>query len=393
MKPEQWEQIERLYHSALEREPGERESFLDRACAGDDELRREISSLLAHDGLVGSLIAAPALADAAQLLVDDPLMESTATQPEAPAVAKEIGPYKLQTLLGKGGMGEVHLALDTRLNRKVAVKLLPAEFTQDAERVRRFKQEARAASALNHPNVITLYDIGEAASAHYLVMEYVEGETLRRRMAAAPQRMMKSVEALELAAQVAEALAAAHEAGITHRDIKPENVMIRRGGMVKVLDFGLARLTPPSGAPVDSQAPTEAKLDTASGVVMGTASYMSPEQARGMKVDQRTDIFSLGVMLYEMLAGRRPFEGATMSDVIAVILTREPEPLRRQNKEVEPGLEQVVLKCLAKDPEKRFQTASELVAALKTATMRGATSGDESRRFFKSRPVWVVSIL
>jgi serine/threonine protein kinase/Tfp pilus assembly protein PilF len=391
MTPERWEKIERIYHSALERESGERESFLDQACAGDNELRREIVSLLAHDDSDDGFIAAPALADAAQLMAGDPLMESTATLPDAPAVAKEIGPYKLQTLLGKGGMGEVHLALDTRLNRKVAVKLLPAEFTQDVERLRRFKQEARAASALNHQNVVTIYDIGEAEGAHYLVMEYVEGETLRRRMADAPQRTMKPVEALELAAQVAEALSAAHDAGITHRDIKPENVMIRRDGRVKVLDFGLARLTLPASGPVDSQAPTAAKLDTASGVVMGTASYMSPEQARGMKVDQRTDIFSLGVMLYEMLAGRRPFEGATMSDVIAAVLTREPEPLSRHNKEIEPGLEQVVLKCLAKDPEKRFQTASELVAALKTATKR--TTSDEWRSAFKSRLVWAVSAL
>jgi len=391
MTPERWEKIEKLYHSALERETGERESFLDQACAGDDELRREIASLLAHDGLGDSFIAAPALADAAQLMAGDPLMESTAKLLETPTAAKEIGPYKLQTLLGRGGMGEVHLALDTRLNRKVAVKLLPAEFTQDAERLRRFKQEARAASALNHPNVVTIYDIGEAASMRYLVMEYVEGETLRRRMADAPQQRMKPAEAIELAAQVAEALSAAHEAGITHRDIKPENVMIRRDGIVKVLDFGLARLTAPAGAPVDSQAPTEAKLDTASGVVMGTASYMSPEQARGLKVDQRTDIFSLGVMLYEMLGGRRPFEGVTMSDVIAAILTRDPEPLGRYNKEIEPGLEQVVLKCLAKEPEKRFQTAGELVAALKTATKR--TTADEWRSAFKSRSVWVVSAL
>ncbi len=260
-------------------------------------------------------------------------------------------------------MGEVHLALDTRLGRKVAVKLLLDEFTTDAERLRRFEQEARAASALNHPNIITVHEIGEIEGRRFIVTEYVEGETLRQRMASAPQRRIRLSEALEIAAQVAAALQAAHEAGITHRDIKPENVMSRSDGLVKVLDFGLAKL---SGARPSSQPSTSESLNTRSGMVMGTASYMSPEQARGEKVDHRTDIFGLGVMLYEMLAGRRPFEGATANDVMAAVLTSEPVSLGEVTPEVPASLCRIVQRCLEKRPGQRFQSAGDLGFALGT---------------------------
>ena len=212
-------------------------------------------------------------------------------------------------------MGEVYLAEDTRLGRRVAVKLLPAEFTADAERVRRFAQEARAASALNHPNIITIHEIGEIANTHYIATEYVEGETLRQRMERGP---LKLHEAVDLAIQIATALEAAHRAGIVHRDIKPENVMVRPDGYVKVLDFGLAKLTRASnGEPGCKASDDEDAVNTESGVVMGTPRCMSPEQARGEKADARTDIFSLGVVFYEMIAGRAPFTGATRNDVIA----------------------------------------------------------------------------
>jgi tetratricopeptide (TPR) repeat protein len=257
------------------------------------------------------------------------------------------------------------LALDTRLGRKVAVKLLPARFTTDADRVRRFAQEARAASALNHPNIITIYDIGEVSSAHYIIEEYVEGETLRQRMSGAPQQRIEPPEAIDIALQIAAALSAAHEAGIMHRDIKPENVMLRRDGIIKVLDFGLAKLTEPSSFEVDTQAATVAGGRTESGVVMGTPRYMSPEQARGEKVDARTDLFSLGVMLYEMVAGRAPFVGATTSEMIAAILRDEPPPLTSHAPDAPPELERIIGQALRKNREERYQTAADLLADLK----------------------------
>src|SRR5262245_17187640 len=305
MESDRWASIERLYHAALEREPAEREAFLDEACAGDEMLRRQVAALLACDGQSPGFIESPAVEVAARAMAAN-LSLSEEAETLAINLPPQIGAYQILAPLGRGGMGEVHLALDTRLGRKVAMKLLLAKFTTDVERLRRFEQEARATSALNHPNIITVYEIGEIKGRRFIVTEYVEGETLRQRLSSAPQQRIRLSEALEIAAQVAAALQAAHEAGITHRDIKPENVMWRDDGLVKVLDFGLAKL---SGARDGLQSPAAENLNTRSGIVMGTASYMSPEQARGEKADHRTDIFSLGVMLYEMLAGRRPFEG------------------------------------------------------------------------------------
>src|ERR1051326_5503531 len=208
-----------------------------------------------------------------------------------------IAHYRIISKIGAGGMGEVYLAEDTKLQRKVALKLLPAEFTQDADRVRRFEQEARAASALIHPNIITIHEIGELDGTHFIVTEFIEGQTLRQQIVGARPKLPV---VLDLATQVASALAAAHAANIVHRDLKPENVMLRPDGLIKVLDFGLAKLTEPQTS-VDTEAPTAARVDTETGVVMGTVRYMSPEQARGLKVDGRTDLFSLGVMLYEMI--------------------------------------------------------------------------------------------
>jgi serine/threonine protein kinase/Tfp pilus assembly protein PilF len=304
--------------------------------------------------------------------------------------------YRLIRPLGAGGMGEVYLAEDTRLGRKVALKLLPSEFTKDADRVRRFEQEARAASALNHPNIITIHDIGQADGVHFIATEFIEGQTLRQRLMSGRMELTK---ALEIAQQVAAALAAAHAAGIVHRDIKPENVMLRPDGYIKVLDFGLAKLTESQPSAVDTEAPTAARVKTETGIVIGTVRYMSPEQARGQKVDQRTDIFSLGVVLYEMLTGRRPFEGATMSDVMAAILTKEPEPLAAHRSDVGPELAQAVMRCLAKEREERFQAAGELAAALKAAMQQseqpsssGATRR-EQRTFLSSRPVLIAASL
>jgi eukaryotic-like serine/threonine-protein kinase len=356
MNPDRWRQIGQLYHTALELESAARAAFLDATCGDDDELRREVESLLhAHeqaDGFIAGKVAGV-------------VAEMGAQQRNTSFVGRSLGHYQTLSLIGAGGMGEVYLAEDTRLGRKVALKLLPAAFTQDRERVRRFKQEARAASSLNHPNILTIHEIGEASAAeggaHYIVSEFVEGATLR---SMARSGRLDIGKATVIAQQVAGALSVAHEAGIVHRDIKPENVMVRPDGLVKVLDFGLAKLTETPAPPPDSEASTN--MSTAPGMVMGTVSYMSPEQARGQKVDHRTDIFSLGVVLYEMLAGRRPFEGATMSDVIATLLTAEPPPLRQYRAEATAELEQVVGKCLAKAREARYQSAAELIVELKT---------------------------
>ena len=263
-------------------------------------------------------------------------------------------------------MGEVYLAQDTKLDRKVALKILPANVADDRNRMNRFVQEARAASALNHPNIITIYEIEQADSVSFIATEFIDGETLRQRIRIA---LLKLGEVLDVAAQIAGALSAAHVAGIVHRDIKPENIMLRHDGIVKVLDFGLAKLSEPlavAGGPnVDSEAQTRANIKTDPGVVMGTAVYMSPEQARGLEIDARTDIFSLGVVLYEMVAGRLPFAGSSSSEVIASILSeKEPQPLARYSREVPAELERIVSKALRKDREQRYQTTKDLMLDL-----------------------------
>lgn len=277
-----------------------------------------------------------------------------------------LGHYEIRSQLGAGGMGEVYLAHDIRLGRSVALKLLPAEFTKDESRLRRFQQEARAASALNHPNILTIFEIGEVDGINFIATELIEGETLREHMERGETKLF---EMLEIAAQSASALAAAHQAGIAHRDLKPENIMIRRDGIVKVLDFGLAKLTADHPVAGDTQAPTRFKTDP--GTVVGTASYMSPEQARGIAVDARTDVFSLGVVLYEMVAGCLPFPGSTSSEVLTSILSeKEAQPLARFSRDVPTELERIVSKALRKDREERYQTAKDLLSDLKSLKRR-----------------------
>jgi len=264
-------------------------------------------------------------------------------------------------------MGEVYLAEDTRLGRQVALKLLRPDFTKNEGRVGRFQQEARAASALNHPNILTIFEIGQADDVHFIATEFIEGETVRQHMAST---RMELRDVLDVAIQVASALAAAHQAGIVHRDIKPENIMLRRDGYVKVLDFGLAKLAERPVPVADADALTIAKVNTDPGTVLGTANYMSPEQARGLAVDARTDIFSLGVVLYEVIAGRVPFAGATTTDVIIAIVEKEPGPLIRYAPDVPAELERIVTKALAKDREERFQTAKDLLIDLRRLKQR-----------------------
>ena len=353
MTPERLQQIEEIFHSALALEPGRRADFLARVCDGDDALRGEVESLLRSHGRGESFIEQPAADIAAELLAGGrPGLEP----------GRRLGHYEIKGLLGEGGMGEVYLAEDARLGRPVALKLLPPQFMTDADRTHRFEREARAASALNHPNIVTIHEIGQAGPLHFIATEFVDGETLRERMTTT---RMSICEVLDVAAQVASALQAAHEAGIVHRDIKPENIMLRRDGLVKVLDFGLAKLASPRAAAGAAEAPTQLMTRTNPGVVMGTAAYMSPEQARGLAVDERTDVWSLGVLLYEMVAGRQPFDGATPTDVIISIAEREPARLAGHAPEVPARLERIVEKALAKDRGGRYQAAEGLLTDLK----------------------------
>jgi serine/threonine protein kinase len=272
-----------------------------------------------------------------------------------------VSHYRIVSKIGEGGMGEVYLAQDTKLDRKVALKILPADVAADQTRMRRFVQEAKAASALNHPNIITIHEIEQLDSVNFIATEFIDGETLRQRICAG----INLVEILEIAIQAASALAAAHTACIIHRDIKPENIMVRQDGYIKVLDFGLAKLAEPRGLITDPEAPTKAMVNTDAGMVMGTAVYMSPEQAKGAKLDERTDLWSLGVVLYEMVTGRVPFFGETPTETISLILQKEPAPLTRYAREVPAELERIVNKALTKNCEERYQSAKDLLIDLR----------------------------
>ncbi len=360
MNSERWQEIERLYYTVLEREPDERAAFLESVCAGDEDLRREVVSLLAASEQIGSFMEPPADAIAA---------ETPASAPQLSMNGQMLGHYRILSLLGRGGMGEVYLGEDTTLGRKVALKLLPAPFTSDEERLRRFEQEARAVSALNHPNIITIHEIGQVNGTHYLVTEHVEGETLRQRT---ERERLTLSRALDIAGQVASALAAAHAAGIAHRDIKPENVMVRPDGLVKVLDFGLAKLAEPSEmlgsrpeSGVNRRTLTEASLNTAAGMVMGTVGYMSPEQVRGEETGPTSDIFSFGCVLYEMVTGQRAFARQTAAETMEAILQDEPPEIASSDQDVPDELERVIRHCLEKSPAERFQSARDLSSALR----------------------------
>src|SRR5271155_258650 len=267
----------------------------------------------------------------------------------------KLGPYEIVSLLGSGGMGEVYRARDSRLRRDVAIKVLPQALSLDADRMRRFEQEALATAALNHPNILAVFDIGTSEGSPYVVSELLEGETLRERLRSGSIPVRK---ALDYALQIAHGLAAAHEKGIIHRDLKPENLFITKDGRVKILDFGLAKLTQAESGDHTSM-PTMTHA-TEAGVVMGTAGYMSPEQVRGTAVDARSDIFSFGAILYEMLSGKRAFHGETAADTMSTILKEEPPELNETNRNVSPALERIVQHCMEKNPEQRFHSASDI---------------------------------
>jgi serine/threonine protein kinase len=352
MTPERWKRVDQLLQEALGRDSAERAAFLAEACGADDELRHEVESLLGFHDRAENFIETPPSDIAADLLAVEESRDG-----------QTIGHYQLIRRIGRGGMGEVYLSRDTRLGRPAALKLLHTRLTRDAARVRRFKQEARAASSLNHPNIITIYEVGQADStaggAHFISAEFVDGQTLRELCRGEGLALGA---ALDMLIQVAGALAAAHEAGIIHRDIKPENIMLRKDGLVKVVDFGIAKLTEQAMRP---HSDSFARVTTQPGVLMGTVSYMSPEQARGLEVDERSDVFSLGVVMYEMLTGRAPFEGDTTGDVLVALLAGEPRPLTRYVAKLPEALQEIIDRALAKPVEQRYQTARELGAELK----------------------------
>jgi serine/threonine protein kinase len=354
MATDRWQQIKEIFHSALEREPAERSAYLAGACAGDESIRSEVESLIAAHEKDGSFIDSPAYEVAAAWLAED-------DEPD-PLVGQQINRYKVLSQLGAGGMGEVYLAQDTKLGRKIALKLLPASFTNDADRLHRFQQEARTASSLNHPNILTIYEIGDEQGLHFIATELIEGQTLRGRLASVPLELS---DALDIILQAASALAAAHEVGIVHRDVKPENIMLRTDGYVKVLDFGLAKLADPKATRAELEAPTRMRGNTTPGMVMGTVNYMSPEQARGLDVDERTDIWSLGCVLYEMLAGNAPFKGETPTDVTVSILERDPVSLATLSEDIPAELDWIVKKALRKDRDERYQTVKEMSGDLR----------------------------
>ena len=352
MTAERRQKAKEILHDALKREPSQRANFLSGSCGADDALRKEVESLIAAHERDVSFDFPPYQATA----------DLIATEQAELKPGQSMGTYEIVSFISRGGMGEVYLAQDRRLNRKVALKILPASFTSDVDRLRRFEQEAHSASALNHPNIITIYEILKVDSTHMIATEFVEGETLRQRLSHSSLTLNQF---LQIAIQVADALSAAHQAGIVHRDIKPENIMLRPDGYVKVLDFGLAKLTEQTSSAVAAEAPTR-QVRTGSGMVLGTAGYMSPEQARGKVVDARSDVFSLGAVIYEMATKRKPFDGETPSDTLAAILKTDPPPVSHLAPDSPPELTRIVTKALRKDREERYQVVKDLLLDLKS---------------------------
>ena len=356
---DKWQKVREVFDSALRRKPEERRDFIAEACGSDQSLMFEVESLLSSLNSAESFMETPAVAKIADVIEPKTLKLEN---------GRFFGYYEIIKQIGTGGMGEVYLAKDPRLNRKVALKLLAAFITEDKNRVSRFRQEAFATSALNHPNIITIHEIGKLKDRDFIVTEFVDGMTLRVRL---QKKKLSIGEALDIALQVASALSATHDAGIVHRDIKPENIMIREDGLVKVLDFGIAKYRP-------AEKGQKALIETEIGEIIGTAAYMSPEQARGLEIDERTDIWSLGVILYEMIAGKLPFYGETKSDRIAAILQHDYPALNEFRRDSPPELERIVGRMLAKEKEKRY---SEIAAVTQDLRYLRETERDKSSNF------------
>ena len=357
MTPERWRRMDSVFQCALDLPPGERAAYLRDACQGDARLREEVQALLDSHDQAGAFIDGPALPTAEAFALET-AVQAAAKGPRSLAAGRRLGPYRIEALLGAGGMGEVYRALDTRLGREVALKVLPAAFHADAARRARFEREARAVAALNHPNIVTLHSLEEAGGFHFITMELVEGQTLDRLIS--PGGLAADVLA-GYALALSEAVATAHRRGIVHRDLKPGNVMLTGDGRLKLLDFGVATIAAGSGA---FAALDRAGQITREGMLIGTCRYMSPEQLQGRVVDCRSDVFSLGVVLYELAAGRSPFGGLTEAEACAAILHGQPAPLRTLRPDLPAELCDCILRCLDKDPGRRFSDAAEVHAAL-----------------------------
>jgi serine/threonine protein kinase/tetratricopeptide (TPR) repeat protein len=386
MNPEQWLKIRELFEAALERPVEERAAFLARACAGDSQTQRRLEAMLAADERDNLLMDRPAYQ-----AVSAPFPSMPGANDSQSFSGEMIGDYRLTRELGRGGMGTVYLAYDTRLGRHAALKLLPSRLINNPERVHRLQREARSASALNHPNIITIYDFGNENGRDYIASEFVEGRTLRDHVNS-PDLTLNQI--IDVASQVASALEAAHTAGIVHRDIKPENIMLRPDGYAKVLDFGLAKLTDTEFGGDETK--TEAAgitsaFETRTGILLGTVKYMSPEQVRGQKVDGRSDLFSLGVVLYELITGQRPFGGETWHHTMVAITDTEPPPLALDVQGALPTLQEIISRLLAKNCEHRYQSARALLADLETLQGELAANAHigriESKRTQKKTPV------
>ena len=368
-RPERWHEVKEILYTALEMEPAQRASFLDEKCGDDHELRREIETLISAHSEAGGRLESPAIEIMAETVVDGH---------KGNLIGGTLGNYEVLEKLGGGGMGEVFLARDTRLDRKAAIKLLPDSLTSNDQTKQRFTQEAKAASALNHPNIITIYEIASHNGHDFIAMEYVDGQTIRDLL---DRGRIETRRAVELCAQAASGIAAAHEAGIIHRDIKPENLMVTRSSQLKILDFGLAKLVEQrSGALADSRLstvglpPTKEGVVTVPGTILGTVAYMSPEQAEGRPLDSRTDIFSLGVVFYEMITGKRPFGGKSAIDTLHSIINSEPLPARDLNVQLPIEVEDLLAKSLAKELNERYQHAGDFELDLRRFK-RGLESG------------------
>ncbi|MBL8207051.1 MAG: serine/threonine protein kinase, partial [Blastocatellia bacterium] len=381
MTPERYQRIGQLFNEVVALAPDQRSAYLEQICSaegeGEVELRAEVEKLLAHQVETEEFLARPAINVAAELLAEHP-----STSP----LNKNISHYQVLSLLGAGGMGAVYLAEDLRLRRKVALKVLPTAIAEDVGRLRRFEREAHAVSALNHPNILTVHEFGVENGVHFLVTELVEGITLREKIRG---EALSLEESLNIAEQIAFALSAAHAAGIIHRDLKPENIMLRTDGIVKVLDFGLAKLTGPPVESIGSEDKTLKQIthQTKPGAIMGTLHYMSPEQVRGQSLDVRTDIFSFGIVLYEMLTGKEPFDKPTAMDMMAAILTEDPPRITDERPDAPTDLQRIVSKTLAKNRDERYQTSKELWQELRrlskeleySVERERVTMGDKAR--------------
>jgi serine/threonine protein kinase/Tol biopolymer transport system component len=365
VSPERWQQVKKVLAAALEREEDQRGAYLNQACAGDNALRQEVESLLAEEKGAEGFLEVPALEIPSRMFDQDPSKS---------LCGRQLGSYKVLSLLGAGGMGEVYEAHDTKLGRKVALKILPSAFVHDPERLSRFQREARTLAALNHPNIATIHGLEESGGVYYLVMELVPGETLAERVRAGP---LAVGETLRICGHVAEALEAAHEKGVIHRDLKPANVKVTPEGRVKVLDFGLAKAFTGDGGEDLSHAPTLTAVGTEDGRILGTPAYMSPEQACGKAVDKRTDIWSFGCVLYESLTARQAFRGATITEVLAAILEREPD-WQALPSATPPTVQALLRKCLRKDPHDRLRDIGDARIELEDA-MAGTSKHDVSR--------------